>query len=217
MCRECSHGWTTLGLPQPKTACPSCVHTTQAPGCSARALSRVGPAFCAHPRSELLRFLGAPQRHRPRWAVCFVRMTGARRAHGLRRAVHLTHLPGPGSSVSWLCCKSRVQVCSVSPLGADQAVTLLADVSHPGSQEDVVSNWDPAHSLVEDVDSGAKIETAPCLLALAVACLPLCVWRRRALYGSWLALLWYSAFGILFWYSRSPVLGEHTRGSPMQC
>ena len=78
MCRECSHGWTTLGLPQPKTACPSCVHTTQAPGCSARALSRVGPAFCARPMSELLRFLGAPQGHRPRRAVCFVRVAGAR-------------------------------------------------------------------------------------------------------------------------------------------
>ena len=99
----------------------------------------------------------------------------------------------------------------VSP-GAGQAVTLLADVSHPGSQEGAVSSGDPAHSLVEDVDSGAKVETAPCLLALAVACLPLCVRRWRALYGSWLALLWYLAFGILFWYSRNPVLGEHARG-----
>ena len=28
-------------------------------------------------------------------------------------------------------------------------MTLLADVNHPGSQEDVVSNWESAHSLVE--------------------------------------------------------------------
>ena len=33
--------------------------------------------------------------------------------------------------------------------GAD-LTTLLADVNHPGSQEDVVSNWEPAHSLAED-------------------------------------------------------------------
>ena len=29
-------------------------------------------------------------------------------------------------------------------------MTLLTDVNHPGSQEDMVSNWEPAHSLVED-------------------------------------------------------------------
>ena len=45
----------------------------------------------------------------------------------------------------------------------------------PGSQEDLVSNWEPAHSLVEDAVSGALI--APCFPALAVACLPLCLWR----------------------------------------
>ena len=50
---------------------------------------------------------------------------------------------------------------------------LLADVNRPGSQEDLVSNWEPAHSLVEDAISGAEI--APCLLPLAVACLPLCL------------------------------------------
>ena len=40
-------------------------------------------------------------------------------------------------------------------------------------QEDLVSNWGPARSLVEDADSGAEI--APRLLA--VACLPLCLWQ----------------------------------------
>ena len=29
-------------------------------------------------------------------------------------------------------------------------MTLLADINHPGSQEDIVSNWEPAHSVVED-------------------------------------------------------------------
>ena len=54
------------------------------------------------------------------------------------------------------------------------SATLLADVTHPGLQEDLVSNWEPAHSLVEDAISGAKI--APYVPALAVACLPLCLW-----------------------------------------
>ena len=47
------------------------------------------------------------------------------------------------------------------------------DVNRPESQEDLVSNWEPAHSLVEDAISRAEIVIAPCLLALAVASLPL--------------------------------------------
>ena len=44
------------------------------------------------------------------------------------------------------------------------------DVNHPGSQEDLVRHWEPAHSLVEDAVSGAEI--APRLPVLAVtACL----------------------------------------------
>ena len=52
-------------------------------------------------------------------------------------------------------------------------MTLLSDVNSLGFQEDLVSNWEPAHSLVEDFISGAEI--APYLSALAVACLPLCL------------------------------------------
>ena len=37
------------------------------------------------------------------------------------------------------------------------------DVNHPGSQEDLVSNWEPARSLVEDAISGD--EFVPCLPA----------------------------------------------------
>ena len=69
-------GWITLGLPQIKVACTSWVHTAQAPGCSARALSQVVPVFHALPRSKLLGFLGALQGHRPRWAVHFVPFPG---------------------------------------------------------------------------------------------------------------------------------------------
>ena len=54
-------GWTTLGLPQPKATCASWIHTTQAPGCSAKALFQVGPAFCIFPRSKPLRFSGVPR------------------------------------------------------------------------------------------------------------------------------------------------------------
>ena len=69
-------GWITLGLPQIKVACTSWVHIAQAPGCSARALSQVVPVFHALPRSKLLRFLGALQGHRHRWAVHFVPFPG---------------------------------------------------------------------------------------------------------------------------------------------
>ena len=69
-------GWTTLGLPQPKAACPSWVHPAQAPGCSARELSQVGPVFYSLPRSKPFRFSGAPQGHRPRRAVSFMPFPG---------------------------------------------------------------------------------------------------------------------------------------------
>ena len=45
----------------------------------------------------------------------------------------------------------------------------MANVSHPGSQGDVINHWQPVHSLMEDVVSGADTVAAPCLLALAVA------------------------------------------------
>ena len=69
-------GWTTLGLPKLKAACASWVYTAQAPGCSARALSQVGTAFHALPKSKLLRFSGALQGHRPGWAMHFLSFPG---------------------------------------------------------------------------------------------------------------------------------------------
>ena len=70
------------------------------------------------------------------------------------------------------------------------AVTLLVDVNRPGSQEDLVSNWEPAHSLMEDAGSGAEI--APRLPALAAACLPPSLQLGDGPVHSRLALLWYS-------------------------
>ena len=76
----------------------------------------------------------------------------------------------------------------MSPLGSwSLAATLLVDVNHLGSQEDLVSNWELAHSLVEDALSGAKM--APCLPALAVTPLPLCHRWGEGLVHSWLTLL----------------------------
>ena len=43
--------------------------------------------------------------------------------------------------------------------------------------------------MVEDAVSGAKI--APRVLAVAGACLPLCLQQGEGLIHSWLALLWY--------------------------
>ena len=144
-------GWTTLGLPQPKAACTSWVHPAQAPGCSARALSQVGPAFCALPRSRLLRFWGALQWHRPRWAVSFVPFP-ALSDSGNWVLGECTVPGGPCilcTPRSWplgfLGALWRPQVSYVSPLGSwPQVVTLLADVNCPGSQEDMISNWEPA-------------------------------------------------------------------------
>ena len=48
-------------------------------------------------------------------------------------------------------------------------MTFLVDVNHPGSQEDVLYKWQPAHSLVEHEVSGTEVAMAPSLLALAVA------------------------------------------------
>ena len=82
------------------------------------------------------------------------------------------------------------QVSHVSPLGSwSQAATLLADVNHPGSQEDFISNWKPARSLVKGAVSEA--EFALCLPALAVSRLPLCLQHGGGPVHSLLALLWY--------------------------
>ena len=55
----------------------------------------------------------------------------------------------------------------------------------------LVSNWEPACSLVEDAISGAEITPRP--PALAITCLPLCLWPAGdGPVRSQLALLWYS-------------------------
>ena len=77
---------------------------------------------------------------------------------------------------------------------------LLVDVNRPGSQEDLVRNWEPAHSLVEDAISG--VEIAPCLPAPALTHLPLGHQQGEGLVYSWLALLWYSLSPLFFEWTK---------------
>ena len=134
-------------------------------GSSSRVLHKgpgsVGPAFCAlpDPSSSCDQVFGG--RTLPRWVV------------------HLITSLLPTTRFSGCPVGLPSQVCCVSPLGCSSlAATLLVDVNHPRSQEDLVSNWEPAHTLVDDAVSGAEI--APCLPALAVSYLPLCLLQVRA-------------------------------------
>ena len=179
--------WTTLGLP-PLTApvlslstllrlqvalqgnclkrALGCVHFPGlSPGSGSWVLHKgpgsVGPAFCAlpDPSSSCDQVFGG--RTLPRWVV------------------HLITSLLPTTRFSGCPVGLPSQVCCVSPLGCSSlAATLLVDVNHPRSQEDLVSNWEPAHTLVDDAVSGAEI--APCLPALAVSYLPLCLLQVRA-------------------------------------
>ena len=69
LCGESSKCLGHTGFASAHSLCAFRVYTVQAPGCSAGVLSKAGPAFCALPRSELLRyrFLGTPEGHRLCW------------------------------------------------------------------------------------------------------------------------------------------------------
>ena len=99
----------------------------------------------------------------------------------------LNHLPRPGRSVSQVHHGSTISGV-LCPLGElIQAVTFLADVNCPGSQEDVVSNWEPAQSGVR-CRSQVKIAAASCLQPWL---LRTCLQRGEGPIHSQLALLWY--------------------------
>ena len=117
--------WTTVGLPQSKTACASWVYNAQASWSSARTLSQVGPAFYVLPRSKLFRFLGTPQGHRPDWAVRFVPFPGPSSSGD--QVIGECTLPGgpcvlitspvPAAQFPRDAASTPSQVCCVSPLG----------------------------------------------------------------------------------------------------
>ena len=125
----------------------------------------VGPVFCMFPRSEQLRQQGALWVHYPRCAE------------------HLNYPPTPVQATRFPRWATRTpsQMCHVSTLGSwSQVATLLADVNCPGSQEDMVRNWEPVHSLMEDAGLWGWEYSSPLPSSLAVAPLPLCLWWGRA-------------------------------------
>ena len=71
------------------------------------------------------------------------------------------HLAGPSHSVSWVLSGSAISsgpCVSPGELISD-CNPPPEDVNHPGSQEDLVNNWELANSLVGDAVSGAEITT----------------------------------------------------------
>ena len=125
-CMGSAHSvWTTLGLPQLTAPCAFWVYTAQAPVCSAKLLSKVGPAFCALPRSvaqvQFLKYLASAQ---TRLGVHFVPFPGLSSLGNKMRGKH-SALAGLGVLITSLVlaiwfpgCAVRVssQVCHVSPL-----------------------------------------------------------------------------------------------------
>ena len=109
----------------------------------------VGHAFCVLPRSEQLRLLAEHTLHR--WLV-----------HLFTSPVLAARFPGCTAG-------APSQGCHVSSGELISGCGLPGDVNHPVSQEDLVSNWEPARSLVEDAVSGAEI--APFWLWLSPSCL----------------------------------------------
>ena len=156
------------GFAPAKGTCAFPVYTAQAPSCSAGELSKAHPGFCALPRSQLLRFrfLGTPQGHRLGWALHIVPFPGLR-SSGDQVLGECTAPGGLWVLVTSLVPASWFPGCTtralshgyrVPPLGSSSlTVALLVDVSRPGSQEDLLSNWEPAHSFVEDAFSGSEI------------------------------------------------------------
>ena len=132
------------GLPQLTVACAFPVYTAQAPGLSAGVLSKAGPAFRALCRSQLLRFrFSGPHKGQTQLGVYFVPCPNSSGdqvpgEHAVPVVCVLITSPVPAIQFPESACSGMLCL----PWGADfKAVTLLADVSCPGSQEDLVSNW----------------------------------------------------------------------------
>ena len=201
-------GWSTLGLPQPKAACASRVHTAQAPGCSARALSQVDPVFCALPRSKPLRFLGALRGHRSNrlWVFCPSEVQATKATGCLvgerSYVVCASYAPPWSLPLDFPCVLWRHSPrCSVCLLW--RADLRLWPSWCMQTIQDPRKIWSAAGSLLtvwwKMRSLGLKFGN-PCLLSLVVAHLPLCLWEGRVLNGSQLVLLWFSrAQSFLLW------------------
>ena len=117
VCRECLQCLDHIGFAPAHGMCAFPVYTAQAPGCSARELSKAGPGLHVLPRSKPLRFrfFSIPQRHRLGWAcvLCPSRSeqlsrSGAWRAHTPQLVGASYHLPRPRCSVSWVLSRSAI-------------------------------------------------------------------------------------------------------------
>ena len=127
LCGECSQCLGHTGFLPAHGTCAFLVYAAQAPGCSAKELSKAGPGFRALPRSKLLRFRfsGTPQRHRLGWVciLCSFQVPAAQVTRSLASALSQVgcasyHLPGPSPLVSGCTARAPSQVSCVSPLGS---------------------------------------------------------------------------------------------------
>ena len=186
MCGGCSQWMAHNGFATAQVECPSQICTAQSPGCSMWSPSQVGPAFHAVPRTMSLRFSGALQGYRPRWAVHFVPCPGLS-SSGDR--VLCEHTVQCGPCILFTCLVQLLTFPGALRENSPECVMCLlwgADLrlwhswlmsNTPGPRENVVSNWEPVHNLVDDAVFGVNIAAAPCLPALGVTLLPLCVWE----------------------------------------
>ena len=122
-----------------------------------------------------------PQGHRFGWAcvLCPSLVQAAQVTRCLVSAlskgdVHLNHVPGPGRSASWVCCETVSGVLCVS------SGEVISGCDPPGRCQPSRKTWLATGSLLtvwwRMLVFGAEIGAAPCLLALVVAHLPLCLW-----------------------------------------
>ena len=154
-CGECSQCLGHTVFAPTHGICAFLVYTAQVPGCSAGELSKVGPGLCVPPRSSCsgsgsqvlhkgpdsvgLAFCALPRPKELTQPACLV--------SALSQVCGASYHPGPSRSVSWACCKSAISgVPCVSSGELISGCSPPGNVNHPGSQEDLVSNWEPAHS-----------------------------------------------------------------------
>ena len=169
MCGKCSQCLGHTGFSPAYGMCAFLVYTAQAPGYSAEELSKVGPGLSALPRSKPLRFKfsGMPQRHRLGW-VCILypsqvraaQVTRCWRAHSPRWTVRLITSPvpavwfprGPARALSQPCVSWAADL----RLRPSWQMSTIQD-----PRKNVVSNWEPAHSLVEDASLWSRDWSSP--------------------------------------------------------
>ena len=145
---------------------------------------KAGPGLHAFSRpSHQVPFLGYSTEALLGWAcfLCPSQLREARAARCLRSAVSQVcgasyRLPGPSPSVSWVCHESAVSGVPVCLLwGADLSLQPSWQMSAVQDPRKTCLAVAACSQLVEDANSGVK--TAPCLLTLAIARLPLCLRR----------------------------------------